>query len=258
MRTITAVFLLFAAALLPAQAARGAYDRDMSNVPEGERIFQEGYGSLVLECRASIVSGDGEESSFHLRGVAFPLAVDGRTLYLAAGHVFDLEEALSTRGVDPKAVRVGEPSFTLVFQGRAHRVGRVDDGSRDAAVFAPLDPPDRLPPSFYPCGDSDELRPGSPVLSWGMPLMEGYELSAGIVSALAAPRSLVDSAFPGAQAGDFFVTSMPTIFGCSGAPVYAFRAGRPEIVGMLVAGYLNMSRSIVYRINAILRDAVPR
>ena len=54
MRTITAVFLLFAAALLPAQAARGAYDRDMSNVPEGERIFQEGYGSLVLECRASI------------------------------------------------------------------------------------------------------------------------------------------------------------------------------------------------------------
>ena len=88
-----------------------------------------------------------------------------------------------------------------------------------------------------------------------MPFMENFELSFGIVSALTAPRSLMDAHFPEAEAEDFFVTSMPTIFGCSGAPVYAFREGEPEIVGMLIAGYINFKRSIVYKINSILRDS---
>jgi hypothetical protein len=267
MRAITLVLLwLLLTSLLPAQSLPGAaaqqprrwYDHDTRSVSEEESIFQEGYGSFVLDCEASCVVPAGEASSFHLRGIAFPLAVDGRTFYLGAGHVFDLQEALSTRGFAQEGTRIGAPVYSLAFQGRRYALHRVDDGSRDVAVFVPTDGSAGLPGGCYPCGNSDELRLGSPVLSWGMPLMEDFELSTGIVSALTAPRSLVEAAFPGAAAGDFFVTSMPTIFGCSGAPVYAFRAGRPEIVGMLVAGYLTISRSVVFKINSILRDSVPR
>jgi hypothetical protein len=88
-----------------------------------------------------------------------------------------------------------------------------------------------------------------------MPLLEGFELNIGIVSALSAPRSLLQASFPEGEEDDFFVTSMPTIFGCSGALVYAFRDGTPEIVGMVVAGYININRSVIYKINSILRDS---
>jgi hypothetical protein len=237
--------------LLSAQPV--CYDFNTLRLSAQAEILQPGCGSYVLHCLGCLEDGEGETQSFHLRGLASPIVVGGKTYFLGAGHVFDLQSQLPLRGVSLAGVTVRSCEYSLEFQGRGCALRRVDRGGRDLALFVAQDPAD-FPRARYACGDSDDLHLGNPVLSWGMPLMEDFELSMGIVSALAAPPSLLAAIFPEAAAQDFFVASLPSIFGCSGALVYAFRAGEPEIVGMLVAGYLNLNRSIVYKINAILRD----
>jgi S1-C subfamily serine protease len=179
--------------------------------------------------------------------------VEGKTFFLGAGHVFDPKREMSLRGCSLAGSAVRSCEYYLELQGRRYDLQRVDQGGRDVALFVAREDQADFPRSRYACGNSDDLRPGNAVLSWGMPLLEDFELSMGIVSALAAPPSLLAASFPEAAAQDFFVTSMPSIFGCSGALVYAFRAGQPEVVGMLVAGYVNINRSIVYKINSILK-----
>jgi hypothetical protein len=240
---------------LPVFAQHRCYDGNTAKVSAQAEIFQVGYGSYVLHCQGSFKDGAGETFSFHLRGLVSPIQVAEKSYFLGAGHVFDVRQAILLRGCSLAGSTVGPPEYFFELQGRRYDLARIDNGCLDLALFELRDPQALLPRSRYGCGDSDDLRPGNHVLSWGMPLMEGFELSAGIVSALAAPRSLLEASFPGASAEDFFVTSMPTIFGCSGALVYAFREGEPEIVGMLVAGYLSINRSIVYRINSILRES---
>ncbi len=224
-------------------------------VSEQAEIFQKGYGSYILHCDSLYEDDDGEPARFHLRGIVSPIIVDGKTWFLAAGHVFDLEKEAALRGGSLSALNLRPPVYYLEADGRRYDLERVDPGTRDLALFVVRSGENGFPLSRYRCGNSDDVKLGNPVLSWGMPLMEDFELSIGIVSALAAPRSLKDAAFAESAAEDFFVTSMPTIFGCSGALVYAFRNGEPEVVGMLVAGYININRSIVYKINSILRDS---
>jgi hypothetical protein len=236
-------------------AARRTYDHNMVRVSPRAHLYREGYGSYVLHCLVSARARSGESLSFNLSGIGSPIEVEGRTFLLSAGHVFDLDDALAMRGVSASECRIEPPEYYFELQGRRFALLRVDDGSSDLALFVARSGQPGFPTGGYRCGDSDALSPGAVTLSWGMPLMEHFELSTGIVTALAAPPSLVQAGFPGAAPDDFFVTSMPTIFGCSGALVYAFRDGQPEIVGMLVAGYVNVNRSIVYKINAILRDA---
>jgi S1-C subfamily serine protease len=231
------------------------YDYNTFRVSEQAEIFRQAYGSYVLHCEGAFVEDDGEIYKFHLRGIASPIVVRGRTYLLAAGHVFDLEREVALRGGSPGGGSAPRPAvYHLELNGRRQLLERLDKGTHDLALFVERGGDD-IPRSAYACGDSDDLRPGNPVLSWGMPLLEEFELSVGIVSSLSAPRSLLEASFPEAEAEDFFVTSMPSIFGCSGALVYAFRGGTPEIVGMLVAGYVNINRSIVYKINSILRDS---
>jgi S1-C subfamily serine protease len=240
-------------AMSPA-AGNSCYDYSTYRVSEQAEVFHKAYGSYVLHCDGSFVDEERETYKFHLRGIASPITVRGRVYLLAAGHVFDLAREVSLRGGSPGASTIPPPAYYLELNGRRCAMERLDAGTHDLAIFRQRDG-QPLPPNRYACGDSDDLRPGNPVLSWGLPLLEDFELAVGIVSSLAAPRSLLEASFPEARAEDFFVTSMPSIFGCSGALVYAFRNGRPEIVGMLVAGYVNINRSIVYKINSILRDS---
>jgi hypothetical protein len=230
------------------------YDYNTLRVPEDAEIFQKGYGSAVLHCEGSFTDETGETYRFNLRGIVSPLDMGGQRYFLGAGHVFDLEKEIALRGAAAEGVGIHSPAYYVDAGGERFLMDRVDDGTHDLALFVQKGG-GRFPGSRYRCGDSDDLRLGNPVLCWGMPLMEDFELSVGIVSALAAPRSLLEAGFPEANAEDFFVSSMPTIFGCSGGLVYAFRNGTPEIVGMLVAGYVGISRSLVYKINAVLRDA---
>jgi len=239
---------------LPKHTEQHTYDHSTSRVSANEAIFRVGYGSYVLHCHGSGLDGEGTRFSFDLRGLGSPIEVDGRIYVLSAGHVFDVPTALATRGVSLAASTIGPPEYFFEVQGRRVELERLDDGNLDLALFAPRRREAAFPTGAYHCGDSEDLSPGAAVLCWGMPLLEGFELSTGIVSAVAAPHSLIQASFPEAAPEDFFVTSMPTIFGCSGALVYAFRNGSPEIVGMLVAGYLNIGRSVVYKINSILRD----
>jgi S1-C subfamily serine protease len=231
------------------------YDYSTARVSEQAEIFQVGYGSYVLHCLGSIEDADGEVSNLHLRGLVSPIVVERRTYFLGAGHVFDLRKEMSTLGYSLAASISRPPEYYLERDGRRYDLVRVDTGTRDMALFVAREGQADFPRSRYACGDSDDVRVGNAVLTWGRPLMESFELSAGIVAALAAPPSLRAASFLEAAAEDFFVTSMPTIFGSSGALVYAFRGGEPEIVGMLVAGYVNINRSIVYKINAILRES---
>jgi hypothetical protein len=224
-------------------------------VSRQEHIYKKGYGSYVMHCRGSIQDETGETRSYHLRGIGFPLDLDGKLYFMSAGHIFDIDKEMSMQGFSSTGMIIQPPEYFLELKGRRYDLLRIDKGTLDLAVFVQQDGQVEFPHLSYRCGNSDDLRPGVPVLSWGMPLMENFELHAGIVSSLTAPPSLMQASFPEAEAGDFFVTSMPTIFGCSGAPVYAFREGQPEIVGMLVAGYININRSIVYKINSILRDS---
>ncbi len=231
-----------------------AYDSTTAKVSGKEDIFRQGYGSYVLECTGTFQEAGGETFDFHLRGIVSPIEVRGRLYFIGAGHAFDPEETAILRGFSLAGSTVLPPAYSIDLESRRYVLTRIDPGALDVALFVlGGDQPD-FPRSGYGLGDSAELRPGTPVLSWGMPLMEDFKLSAGIVFALAAPRSLLEATYPGASADDFFVTSMPTIFGCSGALVYAFLEGRPEIVGMLVAGYININRSIVMKINALLKD----
>jgi hypothetical protein len=236
-------------------AAHRSYDYNTLKVSDRANIFRKGYGSYTLHCLGSGRDGAGESFSYHLRGIGSPIDLEGKTYFLGAGHVFDVRKALAMRGVSVSGSTISPPEYFFELQGRRFNLVRIDNGTLDLALFVPRAGQPELPTSGYRCGNSDDLSPGVPVLSWGMPLLEQYELSTGIVSALTAPQSLIESSFQEATAEDFFVTSMPTIFGCSGALVYAFRDGQPEIVGMLVAGYININRSIVYKINSILRDA---
>jgi S1-C subfamily serine protease len=240
--------------VLPQAAGNPCYDYNTYRVSEQAEIFQKAYGSYVLHCDGSFVDEEGETFKFHLRGIASPIAVRDDTYLLAAGHVFDLAREVSLRGGSPDASAIRPPVYYVERNGRRYAMERLDAGTHDLALFRQRGG-EPLPRGSYACGDSDDLRPGNPVLSWGLPLLEDFELSVGIVSSLAAPRSLLEASFPEAEAEDFFVTSMPSIFGCSGALVYAFRGGTPEIVGMLVAGYVNINRSIVYKINSILKDS---
>jgi S1-C subfamily serine protease len=239
---------------LPQAAVNPCYDYNTYRVSEQAEIFRKAYGSYVLHCDGSFVDEEGESFKFHLRGIASPITVRDSTYLLAAGHVFDLAREVSLRGGSPGASAIRPPAYYVELNGRRYAMERLDAGTHDLALFR-LRGGEPLPRSSYACGDSDDLRPGNPVLSWGLPLLEDFELSVGIVSSLSAPRSLLEASFPEAEAEDFFVTSMPSIFGCSGALVYAFRNGTPEIVGMLVAGYVNINRSIVYKINSILKDS---
>jgi hypothetical protein len=236
------------------QAACRGYDYNTLKLSEQAEILQKGYGSYVLHCLGCLEDAQGVTESIHLRGLVSPIVVQGKTYFLGAGHVFDLKRELSTRGCSLAGATVRSCEYYLEFQSRRYYLLRVDPGGRDLALFVACEDQADFPRSRYACGNSDDLRLGNPVLSWGMPLMEDFELSMGIVSALDAPPSLLAASFPEAAAQDFFVTSLPSIFGCSGGLVYAFRGGEPEIVGMLVAGYLNINRSIVYKLNSILRD----
>ena len=236
-------------------AAHRSYDYNTLKVSERAHIFRKGYGSYVLHCLGSGQDEAGTTFSYHLRGLGSAIDVEGKTYLLSAGHVFDIREALAMRGVSVSGSTISPPEYFFELQGRRFDLVRIDDGTLDLALFVPRTGQPEFPTGRYCCGNSNDLTPGVPVLCWGMPLMENFELSTGIVSALTAPRSLIEASFPEANAEDFFVTSMPTIFGCSGALVYAFRDGQPEIVGMLVAGYININRSVVYKINSILRDA---
>lgn len=238
-----------------ATSTGSGYDYNTLRLSDREAIFSKGYGSYLLHCEGAFVDREGGAYKFHLRGLVSPLEIQGKTYLLAAGHVFDLASEVSKRGASLAGVTLAPPVYYLDIGGARVNVQRVDHGTRDLALFLQPDGQEIVPRSRYRCGNSDDLRPGNPVLSWGMPLLEGFELSIGIVSALSAPTSLLQASFPEAAAEDFFVTSMPTIFGCSGALVYAFREGTPEVVGMVVAGYVNINRSIVYKINSILRDS---
>jgi S1-C subfamily serine protease len=238
----------------PAPTSR-FYDYNTMRVSEQADIFQKGYGSYMLYCEGSCEDETGELNIFRLRGIVSPIVVDGKTYFLGAGHVFDLEKEAALRGGSLEGSKVRPPVYSFQVDGRRYELARVDHGTRDLALFILPRGGDGFPLSRYRYGNSDDVRLGNPVLCWGMPLLEDFELSIGIVSALSAPRSLKDAMFPESASEDFFVTSMPTIFGCSGALVYAFRSGEPEVVGMLVAGYVNINRSIVYKINSILRDA---
>lgn len=240
---------------LPVLAQHHCYDSNTGKVAAQAEIFQVGYGSYILHCQGSFNDGAGETFDFHLRGLVSPIQVAEKSYFLGAGHVFDIRQVILMRGYSLAGSTVRPPEYFLELQGRRYDLARIDNGCLDLALFELQDQKADFPRSRYRCGNSDDLRPGNPVLCWGLPLMEGFELSVGVVSALAAPRSLLEASFPGAAAEDFFVTSMPTIFGYSGALVYAFREGEPEIVGMLVAGYLSINRSIVYRINSILRES---
>ncbi len=240
---------------LPRSLAQGRwYDYNTLRVPEDAQIFQKGYGSHVLHCEGSFTDEDGEVYRFHLRGIASPLDLGGERFFLGAGHVFDMEDQVALRGGLVSGSAIRPPVYYIDLEGQRFLLERIDDGERDFALFV-QEGGRQFPGSRYRCGDSDDLRLGNPVLCWGMPLMEDFELSVGIVSALAAPHNLLDVGFPGSNADDFFVSSMPSMPGCSGGLVYAFRNGTPEIVGMLVAGNFTMSRSLVYKINSILRDA---
>jgi hypothetical protein len=231
------------------------YDYNTLRVSERADIFTEGYGSYLLHCEGSFVDEERITYKFHLRGIVSPIDVGDKTYFLAAGHVFDLANEVTKRGVSLADSKLALPVYYIERDGGRVELERIDQGTRDLALFVQREKRDFFPANRYTCGDSDDLRPGNPVLSWGMPLLEGFELSIGIVSALSAPQSLLQASFPEGDEQDFFVTSMPTIFGCSGALVYAFRDGTPEIVGMVVAGYININRSIIYKINAILRDS---
>ncbi len=242
---------------IPDYAGHDSYDYNTLNVSERANIFRKGFGSYLLHCLGSGRDGGGTAFSYHLRGIGSPIDVEGKTYFLSAGHVFDISKELAMRGGSVSG-STASPEYFIELHGRRFDLVRIDDGTLDLALFVPRAGQPELPAAGYPCGNSDDLRPGVSVLSWGMPLLEDFELGIGIVSALAAPRSLVQASFPEAAAEDFFVTSMPTIFGSSGALVYAFREGQPEIVGMLVAGYINIGRSVVYKINSILRDAGAR
>ncbi len=230
------------------------YDYNTLRVSDQADIFQEGYGSYLLKCDGTFQDESGETTRFQLKGLASPIDVDGKIYFLGAGHVFDLEKAISDRGGSAEHSTVRPPAYYIDLGGTRFALRRVDHGTKDLALFVQDGGAD-FPRSRYKVGNSDDVRLGNPELCWGMPLLEGFELSIGIVSGLAAPRSLLAAAYPEASADDFFVTSMPTIFGYSGALVYAFRGGEPEVVGMLVAGYINVNRSIVYKINSVLRDA---
>jgi hypothetical protein len=236
------------------RAANHCYDYNTVKLSEQAAILQNGHGSYVLHCLGELEDAEGETVSVHLRGLVSPIVVEGKAYFLGAGHVFDLRRDMSMRGVSLAGSTTRRCEYYLELRGRRYDLERLDQGGRDLALFMAREGQVDSLSGCYACGNSDDLRPGNPVLSWGMPLMEDFELSMGIVSALAAPPSLLAAFFPEAAAQDFFVTSMPSIFGCSGALVYAFRDGEPEIVGMLVAGYLNINRSIVYKINSILRD----
>jgi S1-C subfamily serine protease len=233
----------------------GGYDYNTLRVSDRAVIFSKGYGSYLLHCEGSFVDAEGMTFKFHLRGIVSPLEIRGKTYFLAAGHVFDLAAEVSKRGASLAGAKLAPPAYYIQTDAGRLELERVDRGTRDLALFVSRGSREYFPPIRYKVGDSDDLRPGIPVLSWGLPLLEDFELSIGIVSALEAPRSLLQASFPEGAAEDFFVTSMPTIFGCSGALVYAFRDGNPEIVGMVVAGYININRSIVYKINSILRDS---
>jgi hypothetical protein len=230
------------------------YDYNTLRVAENAEIFQKGYGSYVLTCDGSFTDEDGEIYRFHLRGIVSPLDLGGERFFLGAGHVFDMEREVALRGGSVTGSVIRPPVYYIDLEGERFLMTRVDDREHDFALFVQEGGRQFLG-SRYRCGDSDGLRLGNPVLCWGMPLMEDFELSVGIVSALSAPRSLLEAGFPGSEAEDFFVSSMPSIPGCSGGLVYAFRDGVPEIVGMLVAGYTTINRSLVYKINSILRDA---
>lgn len=230
------------------------YDYNTLRVSDEAEIFREGYGSYLLRCDGDFQDETGEATRFQLKGLVSPIEVDGKVYFLGAGHVFDLEKAVSDRGGSAERSTVRAPAYYIELGRTRYALRRVDHGTKDLALFV-QDGGTDFPRSRYKVGNSDDLRLGNPVLCWGMPLLEGFELSIGIVSGLAAPRSLLAAAYPEASADDFFVTSMPTIFGYSGALVYAFRGGEPEVVGMLVAGYINVNRSIVYKVNSILRDA---
>lgn len=231
------------------------YDNGTAKIPEGAEIFRTGYGSYVMFWRGSFDNESAETCPFTVRGLVSPILVNGKTYFLGAGHVFDLNQLLLVRGYSLQQVRNLQMRYEIEYQGLPCALRRVDDGKRDMALFVAADGAVNPPFAPFACGDSDEVRAGNAVLAWGMPLMEGFELSTGIISALSAPPSLLAAGFPGAAADDFFVTSMPGVFGSSGALVYALRSGEPEIVGMLVAGYVNMNRSLVYKVNAILRDS---
>ena len=231
------------------------YDYNTLRVSEEAEIFQKGYGSYLMHCEGSFLDEEGEAYKFHIRGIVSPIEIKGKTYFLGAGHVFDLEKEIILRGGSSTASKVRPPVYYLELNGNRYEMDKVDRGNRDLALFVQRGTRNDFPRSRYHCGNSDDLRMGNPVLSWGMPLLEDFELSIGIVSALSAPKSLREASFPESAAEDFFVTSMTSIFGCSGALVYAFRDGNPEIVGMLVAGYININRSMVYKINSILRDS---
>lgn len=236
-------------------SAGDGYDYNTLRVSNRAEIFSNGYGSHLLHCEGSFVDAEGVTFKFHLRGIVSPLELKGKTYFLAAGHVFDLAKEVSQRGASLAGAKLAPPVYYIETDTGRVELERVDRGTRDLALFVQRYAGYAFQPNRYPVGNSDDLRPGNLVLSWGMPLLEGFELSVGIVSALSAPLSLRAALYPEMAAEAFFVTSMPTIFGCSGALVYAFRDGNPEIVGMLVAGYININRSIVYKINSILRDS---
>jgi hypothetical protein len=235
-------------------APETGYDFDTLLVSHQEDIYRKGCGSYVLNCVGFVDDEGGQSQRFHLRGIVSPIEVDGKTYFISAGHVFDIEEQMAIRGCAIDASSMQPPEYFLELRGSRHDLQRIDTGKGDVALFVHNGRESSLLRGRYRCGNSDEVSLGNPVLSWGMPLMEDFELSVGIVSALTAPRSLMGASYPEAASEDFFVTSIWAVHGCSGALVYAFREGEPEIIGMLVAGYRNINRSIVYKINAILRD----
>jgi len=194
-----------------------------------------------IETKGAFEMPDGARHNYTLKALCFPLK---KGFLVALSHTTGIPETVEMKtpfGLVEIPVKSLEESFTIA--GRpVQLVGR----SGDISVFKA----DFITNSPFRLGDSSKLKVGSEIFVIGFSLAKDLNFKSGVVSALKISKEYQeDDKKILFNLPDFFLHTIPTNFGDSGAPVFAQRSGVCEVVG-IVNATVPVAKGVAFAINS--------